>query len=118
MRYPSAYARDEESIFATMFEPLTGANAYRSPAGGACGSLRLLMQKRFRKTKASKAAEVWVDVGRLRYSVELYEDGEFVERKRGFRPGAEHAEAFLSGKDFSALVRIQPDGKVRCTWSR
>ncbi len=76
------------------------------------------MQKRFRKTRESKAADVWVDVGRLRYSVELYENGEFVERKKGFRSGAEHAEAFLSGKDFSALVRIQPDGKVRCTWSR
>lgn len=76
------------------------------------------MQKRFRQTKAGKVADVWLDAGMFRYTVELYEDGEFVERRKGFRSGSQETEAFISGKDFSALVRIRADGKVRCTWSR
>jgi len=76
------------------------------------------MQKRFRKTKAGKAAEVWAETGMLRYTIELYENGRFVERKRGFRPGADEIDAWLSGQNFAALVRIHPDGTVRCTWSR
>ena len=76
------------------------------------------MEKRFRKTEAGKAAEVWVEIGAFSYSVELYEDGRFVERKRGRRPRASEIDAWLSGQEFAALVRIQPDGTVRCTWSR
>ncbi len=60
---------------------------------------------------------MWVDVGILWYTVELYEDGEFVARKRGFRPRHQDAEIFLSGNDFAALVHIFPDGKLRCTLS-
>lgn len=76
------------------------------------------MQKRFRKTRAGKAADVWVELGALRYTVELYENGEFVERCRGRRSRSEETEVFLSGEDFAALVRIQPDAAIRCTWSR
>jgi hypothetical protein len=49
--------------------------------------------------------------------VELYEDGEFVGRKRGFLPRSGHVEVFLSGKDFASLVKVFPDGRVRCTFS-
>lgn len=75
------------------------------------------MQKRFRRTQGCKAADVWVELGILRYSVELYEDGEFVGRKRGFLPRSGHVEVFLSGKDFASLVKVFPDGRVRCTFS-
>lgn len=76
------------------------------------------MQKRFRKTRENSAAEVWVDLAILRYTVELYENGEFLGSKKGRRPRSEEKEVFLSGKEFSALVHIQPDGGVRCTWPR
>lgn len=75
------------------------------------------MQKRFRKTQLGGSAEVWVDVGRLRYRVELYENGEYVNRTRGWR-GSEEVKAFVLGKDFSALVHIDPSGKSWCTWPR
>lgn len=76
------------------------------------------MQKRFRKMRGGSVAEIWVDLAILRYTVELYENGEFVGRKRGRRPDSEEKEVFLSGKEFSALVHIRPDGGVRCTWPR
>lgn len=76
------------------------------------------MQRRFRKEKSGKAAEVWVETGVLHYSIELYENGAFVERKRGLRLGGKATEGWLSGTDFAALVRIHADGTVRCTWSR
>lgn len=76
------------------------------------------MQERFRKTRAGKAAEVWVEVGPLRYQVELYENGEFVEQQKGRRSRSEETEVHVSGEDFAALVHIQPDATVRCTWSR
>lgn len=77
-----------------------------------------MRQRRFRQTKAGKAAEVWVETGMLRYSAELYENGVFIQRARGFRERARETELFLSGADFSALIRLQPDGQIRCTWSR
>jgi hypothetical protein len=76
------------------------------------------MQERFRKTSQGKVAEVWAEVGSLRYRVELYENGEFVEHKKGRRSRSDETEIHLSGRDFAALLRIQPDGTVRCTWSR
>lgn len=76
------------------------------------------MQRRFRKTKDCKAADVWVELGILRYSVELYEGGKFVGKKRGFLPRSGHVEVFLSGKDFASLVKVFADGAVRCTFSR
>lgn len=76
------------------------------------------MHKRFRKTTKEMAAEAWVEVGVLRYNVELYENGEFVAKKSGFRSRSEQIEAHLSGEAFAVLVRIQTDGAVRCTWSR
>ncbi len=77
-----------------------------------------MMQRRYRQTKAGRAAEIWVELGTLRYKAELYENGEFIQRQAGFRSRSDEAELFLSGTDFSAIVRIQPDGDVRCTWSR
>ena len=50
--------------------------------------------------------------------IELYENGAFVQRKRGLRRSGKATEGWLSGKDFAALVRIHADGSVRCTWSR
>ena len=76
------------------------------------------MQERFRKTRRGKVAEVWTEVGPLRYKVELYENGEFVEQQKGRRSRSDEAEIHVTGHDFAALVRIQPDGGVRCTWSR
>jgi len=76
------------------------------------------MQKRFRKTRGDRVAEVWVDLAILRYTVELYENGEFIGSKKGRRSVSEEKEVFLSGTEFSALVHIQPDGRVRCTWPR
>ncbi len=76
------------------------------------------MHKRFRKTTKDMAAEAWVELGALRFKVELYENGEFVAKKSGFRGRSEQIEAHLSGEVFAVLVRIQSDGTVRCTWSR
>ncbi len=76
------------------------------------------MHKRFRKTTRDKAAEAWVELGTLRYTVELYENGEFVAKKSGFRSRSEQVEVHLSGEAFAVLVRIQSDGTIRCTWSR
>lgn len=76
------------------------------------------MLKRFRKTKGGRPTDVWVEVGILRYTIELYEDGAFVGRKGGFVPRAGNVEVFLSGKDFASLVTIHPDRTVRCTLSR
>ncbi|MGD2107985.1 MAG: hypothetical protein PVI86_01210 [Phycisphaerae bacterium] len=76
------------------------------------------MQERFRKTRRNGAAEVWVEVGPLRYQVELYESGEFVERRTGRRPRTDEIEVHLAGRGFAALVHIQPDATARCTWSR
>ncbi len=75
------------------------------------------MQQRFRKSKNGILAEAWVDLGILRYTVELYENGEFLGSKTGLRPRSEGIEVFLAGKRFAALVKISPDGKVRCTFS-
>ena len=76
------------------------------------------MEKRFRKTRAGKAADVWVEFGALRYTAELYENGQFVKRCSGRRSRSEETEVFLSGDEFAALVRIHPDATIRCTWSR
>ncbi len=76
------------------------------------------MHKRFRKATKEMAADAWVEVGALRYTVELYENGEFVAKKSGFRSRSEEIEAHLTGEVFAVLVRIQSDGTIRCTWSR
>ena len=75
------------------------------------------MQRRFRKTSPGHVAEVWVDLGRLRYDVELYADGEFADRKRGWRQPDE-LEIYVEGQDTSALVHIEHAGKIWCTWPR
>lgn len=76
------------------------------------------MHKRFRKTAGDMAAEAWVELGTLRYTVEMYENGGFVAKKSGFRRRSEQIEVHLSGEAFAVLVRIQSDGAIRCTWSR
>ena len=76
------------------------------------------MQKRFRKEIDGKAAEVWIEVGLLRYKAELYENGEFIQRQRGRRSRTEESRIFLSGREFSALLHLDPDKTIRCTWSR
>lgn len=76
------------------------------------------MQKRFRKATDATAAEVWVDVGFLRYRIELYEDGELAGNRKGFLSRQQYTEALLSGDNVAALVRIQPDRTVQCTWAR
>ena len=75
------------------------------------------MQRRFRKTSPGHAAEVWVDLGPLRYDVELYANGHFADRKTGWRHDDE-LEVYVEGKDTSALVHIEHGGKVWCTWPR
>jgi len=65
-----------------------------------------------------QSAEVWLELGWLGYRAELYENGEYVHRARGKKPREEESEAFLTGRHFSALIRIRPDGAMRCTWSR
>jgi len=75
------------------------------------------VQKRFRKASNGHVAEVWVDLGLLRYGVELYENGTFAKRQSGWRPSG-GIEAHLEGQDFAALVRIDAAGKVACTWAR
>jgi hypothetical protein len=77
----------------------------------------VLLQQRFRKTDNGSFAELWVDVGLLRYDVELYENGCFARRQRGWRKGRE-IEAHLVGSDFAALVRIDSSGHIACTWAR
>ncbi len=74
-------------------------------------------EKRFRRTTNGHTAEAWVDVGLLRYTVELYEDGVFVKRMCGFRPSRESVEVFVSGVEFTALVHIERNGRVRCNIS-
>ncbi len=76
------------------------------------------MQERFRKTRAGKAAEIWVELGPLRYKVELYENGEFIQQHKGRRRRSEETEVHVAGREFAALVHILPDTTVRCTWSR
>jgi len=76
------------------------------------------MQERFRKMRQGRVAEVWAEVGPLRYKVELYENGEFIEHQKGRRSRADETEIHVAGREFAALVRIQPDGTVRCVWSR
>jgi hypothetical protein len=63
------------------------------------------------------SGEAWVDVGVLRYAVELYEDGMFVGRRVGFRRGRDSIEVFVPGRRFTALVHIERDGRVRCNLS-
>lgn len=76
------------------------------------------VQKRFRKVANGHAAEVWIELGIFGFRAELYEDGEFVTKQRGRRPGDDEAEVFLTGRRFSALIRVRSDGVFRCTWSR
>ena len=76
------------------------------------------IQKRFRKEIDGKAAEVWIEVGVVRYKAELYENGEFVERQRGRYSKTEETRIFLSGQEFSALLHLDPDRTIRCTGSR
>ncbi len=58
------------------------------------------MQKRFRKVEGDCAAEVWLDVGLLRYKAELYEDGVLLDKQKGRKPDKEEIKVYLSGKDF------------------
>lgn len=74
-------------------------------------------EKRFRRTMNGHTGETWVDVGLLRYAVELYEDGVFVKRMRGFRPARDSVEVFVSGREFTTLVHIERNGRVRCNLS-
>ena len=76
------------------------------------------MQKRFRKSTNGRAAEVWADVGLFRYKLELYEQGELAAKTKGAVPSGQYTEALLKGTTFAALVRIQPDRTVQCTWAR
>ena len=76
----------------------------------------MLVQERFRKACHGSVAEVWVDLGMLRYGVELYENGALAERQSGWRPSGE-IEAHLVARDFAVLVRIDAVGKVACTWA-
>ena len=76
------------------------------------------MQKRFRKAGSDHAAEVWAELGLLRFRLELYENGEFVQRAGGAIPRGEYTECLLSGRDVAALVRVHPGREVTCTWAR
>jgi hypothetical protein len=78
----------------------------------------MALQRRYRKAAQGHVADVWVDVGPLRYTAELYEDGECAECKAGPRPRNEEIDVLLSGTYFAALVRVAPDRSVRCTWAR
>lgn len=89
---------------------------YALPVGWLGGN-PVLTQRRFRKSENGRAADLWVDIGLLRYDVELYENGHFAKRQRGWRRSGE-IEAHLVGQDFAALVRIDSTGKVGCTWAR
>jgi hypothetical protein len=76
------------------------------------------MHKRFRKVANGHAAEAWVDIGWLGTRAELYEDGEYVTSERGRMHNDSETEVFLTGRLFSALIRIRADAEIRCTWSR
>jgi hypothetical protein len=76
------------------------------------------MQKRFRKIHGDRAAEVWLDVGLIWFKAELYEDGVLLDQQKGRKPKTEEIKVYLSGKDFSALIRLEPEGNIVCTWSR
>jgi hypothetical protein len=76
------------------------------------------MQKRFRKAEGDRAAEVWLDVGLFRFKAELYEDGVLLDTQKGARSSKEEIKVYLSGKDFSALLRLETSGNIVCTWSR
>ena len=76
------------------------------------------MQKRFRKVEGNRAAEVWLDVGLFRFKAELYEDGVLLDKQKGRKSSTEEIKIYLSGKDFSALMRLEPEGNIVCTWSR
>ncbi len=78
------------------------------------------MVKRYRKETNGRAAEVWVEVGLLRYKAELYEEGTLLKRSGGFIPRKEqeYAERLVTSGDLAALVRVHPDRSVSCTWAR
>ena len=76
----------------------------------------MLVQERFRRAHNGRVADVWVDLGVLRYDVELYENGSLARRQSGWRQSGE-IEAHLVARDFAVLVRIDAAGKVACTWA-
>ena len=76
------------------------------------------MQKRFRKVEGNRAAEVWLDVGLIWFKAELYEDGVLLDTQKGRKSNTEEIKIYLSGKEFSALMRLEPSGNIVCTWSR
>ncbi len=75
------------------------------------------VQKRFQKSVDDRMAEAWVDVGLIRYTVELYEDGTLTRRQTRFRWRERNRNMFLTGKEFTALVHIERGGRVRCNLS-
>ena len=76
------------------------------------------MVKRYRKETNGRAAEVWVEVGLLRYKAELYEEGTLLKRSGGFIPRQEYAETLVTSGDLAALVRVHADRSISCTWAR
>lgn len=74
-------------------------------------------QKRFHKTVDDRVAEARVDVGLMRYTVELFENGKLTRRQSRFRWRGWNREMFLAGNEFTALVHIERGGKVRCNLS-
>ena len=75
-------------------------------AGDPCGAL-VRMQKRFRNTKGGHAAEVWVELGRLQRSVELYEDGELAACKRGLRRRSEDIEEHVVNPIYTTIYLVE-----------
>ena len=76
------------------------------------------MLRRYRQQSSGHIAEVWVDIGWLGYTVELYENGRFVDRKRKRIRPRSGIEEHLVGECTAVLIHFDRQSGVRCTWAR
>ncbi len=75
------------------------------------------VRKRFQKSVDGRMAEVWVAIGLMRYTVELYENGTLTGRQTLFRWRERNRNMFPTGRKFTALVHVVRDGRARCNLS-